>query len=228
MIPTTSTSTVDTGTTPPGKHTLRLVHLFTGRRPARALLLSPALVAATTWLLFSLQTALAGVGRHQIRTFDIGYLIPLLVLTVLGGRIAGVLTLVLSAAASAYVLSAPHFSFTITSSRDRIEILLLMLVGCAVVTVAGVFHDALREMADALMEARLENQIRSVAGGVPGIGRLHSCTVEKAGLDYHVALSVGVCQASASCSPDQLPVDIERALRRANPMITDTHIRIVP
>jgi len=201
---------------------------FTGRKPVRTFLLSPPLVAATTWLLFSLQNCLGSVERHPVRPFDIGYLIPLLFLTVLGGRAVGALTLALSAAASAYVLSAPHFSFAVTAAHERAELGLLVVVGGLVVTVAGIFHGALREMADALMTARLENQVRQVVAGVPGAGRLRSCTVEKAGLDYHVALTAEAGPPDAAGGSDRLPTDIERALRRANPLITDTDIRIVP
>lgn len=175
-----------------------------------------------------LQSALNRIEGRPLRPFDIGYLIPILYLTVLGGRAVGGLTLLLAALASAYVLSDPFFSFHVLHARDRAELLMLLLVGATVVLVAGVFHAALRGLGEALATARADVRVREAAAEVEGVGRLRSCAVGRRGLDYQVALTISSCPSLPAPEAALLAGRVEAAVRRLDPFIAQVEVTVTP
>ena len=189
------------------------------------LLLSPTLVALTTWPLFLLQSMVGRAEGHVLRPFDIGYLVPILFVTVLGGRAVGALTLLFAAFASAFILSEPYFSIHLLHARDRAELLMLLLVGSSVVAVSGVFHAALRDLGEALAAAQIEIAVRAAAAEEGGVGRLRSCVVGRLGLDYHVTLKVTASPGLSASEEAHLPDRLEAAVRRLDPFIA--HVEVI-
>ncbi len=97
-------------------------------------MLSPLSVALTTWLLFVVQNWVAlHEGGGQVRPFGIGFVIPIVLLTALGGRPVGLLTLLFSLIASIYCLTPPYFSWHALNVRDWIETGMVVLVGGIVI-----------------------------------------------------------------------------------------------
>ena len=92
------------------------------------------LVSVTTWFLYLCQQALVRQehGRY-VRPYGIVFVVPIAMLTALGGVRAGVATLALSALALEYVLFAPHFSWQVSHPRDWAELGLLLAVGSLVI-----------------------------------------------------------------------------------------------
>ena len=98
-------------------------------RPLPASLLSFGLVGLTTWGLFHLQEWLSRLEGGHVHPYTIVFLLPIALLTVLGGRRAGFGTLALCVLTSAYVLTAPRFSLHIHHPSDWAEIVFLMTTG---------------------------------------------------------------------------------------------------
>jgi anti-sigma regulatory factor (Ser/Thr protein kinase) len=114
-----------------------------------ALVLPLFLVGLTTGLLFHVQDLLTQEERgHYVRPFGIGFVVPIALVTLLGGGRAGLLTLLLSVLASMYFLMAPHFSFLVQSPRDYAELVFLSFVG--LLAVFGM--DAMRKNAEMLTQ----------------------------------------------------------------------------
>ncbi len=162
-----------------------------------------------------------------MRPFSIGYLIPLVLLTFLGGRIVGIFTLALSALASVYVLTEPRFSLHIIHARDEVELIMLLLVGSVLIAVAGAFHMTLRDMATALSVAKLENEVRQIATEVEEACLVRSCSVQRQGLDYSVVLEAHLCRDVPAAELLVIAAAIEAKLRRINPFIAKATVHFV-
>ncbi len=117
--------------------------------PLAHLLLSFLLVGLTTGVLLRIQSALmAQEPGHYVRPYGIGFVVPITLLTYLGGSRIGIATLLLSLLCSMYVLMAPRFSLVVHSPRDHTELVFLSSVG--LLAVFGV--DAMRRNAQLLSE----------------------------------------------------------------------------
>jgi len=57
---------------------------------------------------------------------------------------------------------------------------------------AGIFRRALDEVMDIAVPAKVENAVRALAAGVPGVTSLHTCRVRKSGLSYLVDIQIRV------------------------------------
>ncbi|BDI28168.1 hypothetical protein CCAX7_002190 [Capsulimonas corticalis] len=115
-----------------------------------SLALSPALVAVMTMLLEWVQHFLTVRVDHYVRPYGIAYVIPIAVLTAVGGRRVGFLTLLLSLGSEWYFLISPRLSFSVRNQGDWVELGFLVLVGLLVV--AGI--DAMRRNAQLLASAQ--------------------------------------------------------------------------
>ena len=101
--------------------------------PLKAYLLSVPATLLTTWGLLLVQNYVAHAEGGHVRPFGIGFLLTVAILTILGGRGPGVLTLLLSIFALTFYLT-PLGSGGITGRpRDIVEIILLLSVGGALI-----------------------------------------------------------------------------------------------
>jgi len=57
---------------------------------------------------------------------------------------------------------------------------------------ANIFRRALNEVMDIAVPAKMENAVRALAAGVPGVASLHTCRVRKSGLSYLVDIQIRV------------------------------------
>ncbi|WP_165864151.1 DUF4118 domain-containing protein [Capsulimonas corticalis] len=100
----------------------------------KAYLFSPILVALTTWLLFVAQRyTMEAEGAPYIRPYAIVFVLPIALLTLLGGRGPGVLTLISACLSLIYIVCEPHFSWRVSHHRDWVEMLLLLLIGAILI-----------------------------------------------------------------------------------------------
>jgi len=101
--------------------------------PRKAYLLSVPATLLTTWILLLVQNYVAHAEGGAVRPFGIGFLLTVAILTILGGRGPGVLTLLLSIVTLTFYLT-PLGSGGITGRpRDVVEIVLLLFVGGALI-----------------------------------------------------------------------------------------------
>jgi serine phosphatase RsbU (regulator of sigma subunit) len=122
------------------------------RRPLLAYLLAPILVALTTAILGNIQFRLMSQANGFIRPFDVAYVLPIMIVTAIGGKRPAAFTLLLSIAAAEIFLidSHTHHMKGVARQASNIELFILALVGMIVAT--GI--DAMRENALAYREAR--------------------------------------------------------------------------
>ncbi len=91
--------------------------------------MSPLLVALATWLLFLVQAAVAHVEGGHVRPFGVGFLLAVALMTILGGRGPGLLTLALSLLSLMFILTPLGAGGMIGRPRDWAELVLLLLTG---------------------------------------------------------------------------------------------------
>lgn len=91
--------------------------------------MSPLLVALATWLLFLVQAEVARVEGGHVRPFGVGFLLAVALMTILGGRGPGVLTLALSLLSLMLILTPLGAGGMIGRPRDWAELILLFLTG---------------------------------------------------------------------------------------------------
>ena len=113
--------------------------------------LGPILVAVTTVALWQLQLVLAAAEHlSYMRPYGIGYIAPVLLISLLSGYGPGLLSLVLSEAALVLVLMQPGQPAILHAPRDWVEVTILPLVGLVVIISA----EALRSNLLLLNESR--------------------------------------------------------------------------
>ena len=153
-------------------------------------------VGLMTALLFGLQAlSFSTTATSRIRPYAIAYLVPIILITALGGRGAGLLTLFLSCLATAFFLSQPYFSFHIASDRTQVELLLLVTVGLSAIYTVGAGREKAMMLADITGTAEgdaVQRQIRQAAEAVPGVRLLQGCILRRRGVDLYVDLDVVV------------------------------------
>ena len=102
-------------------------------QPRSAYPLSLALVGLTTWLLLRLQEWVTQREGGHVHPYTIVFLLPIALLTVMGGRGPGVFTLTLCALSSVYLLMVPRFSWHIHHPSDWAELGFLLSTGTLLV-----------------------------------------------------------------------------------------------
>ena len=95
----------------------------------RAYLLSPLLVALTTWILLLIQSVIAHSEGGHVRPFGVGFLLAVALLSAFGGRGPGLLTLALSCLSLMLVLTPLGTGGSFGRLRDWTELVLLLSVG---------------------------------------------------------------------------------------------------
>lgn len=124
--------------------------------------LSLLLALLTTRLLQELAAWLSASSHHHIRPFTIVFILPIALLTVLGGRGLGFFTLALSVVLSVAVLMNGGPSWTATSPINATELTLLLITG----TLVTLGMDAMRRNLEALRQeterAARETQINQI------------------------------------------------------------------
>lgn len=101
---------------------------------AAAFLLSPILVALTTWLLLAVQHVAATSHGAYVRPYSICYLIPIAIVTILGGRFAGYFCILLALISLDYYLIAPNHSILAAQNApDLAEMFFLLLTGALMI-----------------------------------------------------------------------------------------------
>ncbi len=124
-----------------------------------AYLLSPALVALTTWELYVLQQAIIGSEKQYVRPYSIGYVLVVALIAAIGGPGPGFFTLLLAAAATIYVLIDPAFTWQISRPRDIAEVAALLAVGSLIILAIEATRQA-RRRADRLLRESEEARAR--------------------------------------------------------------------
>jgi len=119
-------------------------------QPYPACLLSIVLVGMTTWGLLRLQEWVTRLEGGHVHPYGIGFVIPIALLTVLGGRGPGFFTLALSLLSSIYILTFPHFSWRIHHASDWAELGFLLTAG----TLLVMGMEALRRNLELFRETR--------------------------------------------------------------------------
>ncbi len=134
------------------------------RQPAFAYPLSVLAVALTTWGLLGLEAWLSAVNHRHVRPYTIVYIMPIALLTLLGGRGPGFFTLALSALLSVVFLMGPHLSLGVAAPSNVTELALLLLTGALVV----IGMDAMRRNVSALrQEQEAQARLRTVMDTSP-------------------------------------------------------------
>lgn len=142
--------------------------------PLRAYLLSPVLVALTTWILLLVQSLVAHAEGGHIRPFGVGFLLTVALVTGAGGRRPGLLTLALSCLSLMLVLTPLGAGGSFGRPRDWTELFLLLSVGAFLIQGLEALHTNAQLLAES-EEARA--RLRAVMDTAP-IGVLLS---DKAG-----------------------------------------------
>ena len=101
--------------------------------PLKAYLLSVPATLLTTWGLLLVQNYVAHAEGGNVRPFGIGFLLTVAIVTILGGRGPGVLTLTLSIAATTFYLTPLGSEGVTGRPRDIVELVLLLCVGGALI-----------------------------------------------------------------------------------------------
>ena len=132
--------------------------------PLRAYLLSPLLVALTSWILLLLQSFVAHAEGGHVRPFGVGFLLAVALVTALGGRGPGLCTLALSSLVLMLFLTPLGAGGSLGRPRDWTELFLLLAVGAFLVR--GL--EALRTNAQLLAESEeARARLRAVMDTAP-------------------------------------------------------------
>lgn len=97
--------------------------------PLKAYLLSPLLVALTTWLLLLTQSLVAHAEGGIVRPFGIGFLLAVAVIAAVGGRGPGIFTLALSGLSLMLVLTPFGAGAAFGRPRDWAELFFVLSIG---------------------------------------------------------------------------------------------------
>jgi hypothetical protein len=186
-------------------------------------------VGLMTMLLFGLQAWLIQYDGHRlIRPYAIGYLVPIILLTALAGRGAGLFTLLLSCLATAFFLAQPYFSYHIASERTQVELWLLLTVGLSAIFTVGAGREKAMMLADISGTTEGDSvlrQVRQTAEAVSGVRLLQGCTLRRRGVDLYVDVDVVVDQDLPQHEARDITDAVERAIRHANPLVFSVRVR---
>jgi cation diffusion facilitator family transporter len=104
------------------------------------------------------------------------------------------------------------------------------LFACVVVVFNGVamLKKALGEMMDTAVPAVVENEVRAIAGAVPGVRALEKCRVRRSGLDNLVDIHVCVDGALSVRAGHLIAHRVKNALLSSPLQITDVSVHVEP
>ncbi len=198
----------------------------------RSLLLALLLVTLTTWGLYALQSTLSADDRGAlVRPFCIGYLVPLFVMTVRGGKRLGLITLLLAALMAVYALMPPTFSWHIYRQRDWTELGLLLVVGSVLVVGLDEFRRALavrESVEDTPFTAGLLKRVKEAARDVPGVAVLGQCFLRRQGMQYVLGVDVFADAHLTLVQGEVVRGQVEAAIRQTDGLIYDVRVRVRP
>lgn len=86
----------------------------------------------------------------------------------------------------------------------------------------------LRELTDASPDRAIEERIRTIAAGVPGVHGTHRCWVRKLGFDHYVDLDVLVDPTISVRVGHNIAHDVQKAIREEAPYVTRVMVHIEP
>ncbi len=192
--------------------------------------LSPLLVGGTTSIVFWLQVHLTNVDGHQyIRPYGIALLIPVMILTIWGGRMIGWLTLALAVLSYNYVLEQPRFVWSISTTRSGIELLFLAVVGALAVLSVEARRQRFEALEDVTATPRaraVTEEIQQIAGQISGVSRLGDCLVYQRGLDIYLHLDILVEDALSLSQARVVASDVESALVQKMPLLFKVYVHL--
>lgn len=199
---------------------------------ARLLLLTLVLVGMTTWALLEMQNALQA-REHGIplRPFTIGYLIPLFIITSLGGKRFGRLAVGLSVLLGLFFLTPPEFTFALARPRDWAELTLLVLVGESLIRgLDSIQRDmALREdVEQSPFTASLIMRAKESACHISGVESVGQCILRRRGIEYYLDVDVFVNGALPLREADKVAHGVQEALYGIYSLIHDVRVRLRP
>jgi len=104
------------------------------------------------------------------------------------------------------------------------------LFACAVIAFNGVtaLKRALGEMMDTAAPPEIENGVRAIAAGVPGVGALDKCRVRKSGLSHLVDIQVRVDGGLTVGAGHDIAHAVKDALLASPLRVTDVSVHIEP
>jgi cation diffusion facilitator family transporter len=104
------------------------------------------------------------------------------------------------------------------------------LMACAVIAGNGVAMTgrALRDVMDTAVPAALENEVRSFALRVPGVGAIDKCRVRKSGLSHLVDIHVRVDGALSVTRGHEIAHAVQDALLASSLQVSDVSVHIEP
>jgi cation diffusion facilitator family transporter len=104
------------------------------------------------------------------------------------------------------------------------------LFACAVVTFNGVgmLKQALGDMMDTAVPARMDNEVRAIAAAVPGVRALDKSRVRKSGLDYLVDIQVRVDGDLTVRAGHAIAHAVKDALLASSLRVTDVSVHVEP
>lgn len=104
------------------------------------------------------------------------------------------------------------------------------LVASAVIGVNGikVFQPALNEVMDIAVPAKMENDVRALAAGVPGVASLDKCRVRKSGLSYLVDIQIRVAGNLSVREGHGIAHAVKDALLASRLRVSDVTVHVEP
>lgn len=104
------------------------------------------------------------------------------------------------------------------------------LLACGLIGYNGwrLLLPALREAMDSAPPRELENDVRRVAAGVPGVVNVEKCRIRKMGLEYYVDMHIGVNAAITVREGHRIGHEVKDAIRAAKSEIADVLVHIEP
>ena len=104
------------------------------------------------------------------------------------------------------------------------------LAACVVIACNGVLiaGTALREVMDTAVPRETEDQVRAVAGGIPGVRRVEKCRVRKSGLSYLVDIHIHVDGELSVRDGHEIARAVKFALIRSPLPVVDVAVHVEP
>lgn len=191
--------------------------------------LAVLLVGIATVLLFHMQSIIMRQDNlPMVRPFTMGFLIPIIVMTVLAGRRAGILTVLMSAVAAAIFLAHPAMSWHIEADRSRVEIILLIAIGAFIVVAIGAMREnvaMLSDIANSPEGVELASSIKEAVGFVPGVTQIRAMNLRRRGLDLYIDADIIVDDSYDRQAASNTASEAERAIYALDPLIFQVRVR---
>lgn len=87
---------------------------------------------------------------------------------------------------------------------------------------------AVQEVMDTAPPKEVEDGVRAVAQGVPGVVNVEKCRLRKMGTEFYVDIHIGVDADLTVRAGHQIGHDVKDAIRAANPAMADVLVHIEP